>query len=391
MGRIVIENITKEFAGPHGERIRAVKELSLTVEDGQLLVIVGPSGCGKTTTLRLIAGLERPDRGTILIDGQSLDGVPAGKRDVAMVFQNQSLFPHLTVFQNLALGLVLRKLPGAQIEERVREAARMLDLTALLQRRPAALSGGECQRVALGRALARKPRVFLLDEPLSNLDAPMRLQLRGEIARLRRRLAATMILVTHDQAEAMAMADTVAVMNQGRLEQVAPPQEVYCRPANRFVAGFIGSPPMNFFEGLLAQNNGRLCFQERTLKDAGFSVLLDELPSDGLRHYLGKPITMGLRPEHLLQAKRGDGRTPVEAVLERVEPAGAESLHYYSSVNHCFVARAPAGTGAVAGQRAMLAFETSRALFFDPATGLALGAQVPGAAGAAADGMIGTS
>ncbi len=372
MGPIVIENVSKEFHDARGQRIAAVKEFSLTIENGQLLALVGPSGCGKTTVLRLIAGLEKPDRGAIFMDGKSLEGVSAGDRDVAMVFQNQSLFPHLTVFQNLALGLRLRKVPNAQIEQRVNEAAQLLNLTPLLQRRPAALSGGESQRVALGRALARKPRVFLLDEPLSNLDAPMRLQLRGEIARLRRRLGTTMIFVTHDQAEAMAMADAVAVMHQGRLEQVAPPLELYRRPANRFVAGFFGSPPMNFFDGSLAQSDGGLCFHERATNGAGFSAALGELQSNALGKHAGKAITLGLRPEHIVLAENARGS--VAALLDRVEPAGAESLHYYSTGGHSFVARISSAKSATAGEPASLFFDAGHALFFDPSTGSAIGA-----------------
>jgi multiple sugar transport system ATP-binding protein len=224
MGRLILENVTKIFSGPRRQKIAAAQELSLKAEDGELLAIVGPSGCGKTTALRLIAGLETPDAGNILLDGRPLAGVPPQDRDVAMVFQDHALFPHLTVFDNMALGLRLRKFPRAETAARVNAAAEMLGLKALLERRPAELSGGECQRAALGRALVRHPRVFLLDEPLSNLDAPLRLQLRGEIARLQRQMAATMIFVTHDQAEALALADTVAVMKDGAVQQQARPR-----------------------------------------------------------------------------------------------------------------------------------------------------------------------
>src|SRR5580693_5248102 len=261
MARLVLENVSKWFAGPRRENVGAVSRMQLSVEDHEFLVIVGPSGCGKTTTLRLIAGLETPDEGVIWLDGKSLAGVPPRDRDVAMVFQNHALLPHLTVFENLAFGLMLRRFPKDEIARRVRAAADMLSLTPLLERKPPALSGGECQRVALGRAMVRQPKVFLFDEPLSNLDAPMRLLLRGEIAALRRRAGAMMIYVTHDQAEAMALADRVAVMKDGALQQTSAPMELYCHPANRFVAGFIGSPPMNFFHGTLAQENGSIIFQ----------------------------------------------------------------------------------------------------------------------------------
>src|SRR5580658_6257753 len=261
MARLVLENVSKRFAGPRRENVGAVCRLHLAVQDHEFLVIVGPSGCGKTTTLRLIAGLEMPDEGTISLDGKSLAGVLPRDRDVSMVFQNHALLPHLTVFENLAFGLMLRRFHKEEIARRVRAAADVLHLAPLLERKPPALSGGECQRVALGRAMVRQPQVFLFDEPLSNLDAPMRLQLRAEIAALRRRAGAMMIYVTHDQAEAMALADRVAVMKEGALQQTAAPMDLYRRPANRFVAGFMGSPPMNFFQGALARDNGAVVFQ----------------------------------------------------------------------------------------------------------------------------------
>jgi multiple sugar transport system ATP-binding protein len=371
MARLVLEKLAKYFSGARREKIGAVRGLDLTVEDGELLAIVGPSGCGKTTTLRLIAGLETPDAGNIFLDGKSLAGVAPKDRDVAMVFQHHALFPHLTVWENLALGLRLRQFPRAQIQERVKGAAEMLGLTAMLERRPTELSGGECQRAALGRALVRRPRVFLLDEPLSNLDAPLRLQLRGEIARLRRRLGATMIFVTHDQAEALALADWVAVMRDGAAQQVARPLELYQRPASRFVAGFIGSPPMNFFEGALAETNGALVFQERAGAGPAFSVVLTN--TGAWRQHAGRAMTLGLRPEHILTAAEGQGSGRVQAVLERVEPAGAESLFYFSTGNHSFVARRPAEGAAKAGASVALRFNMDHARFFDPVTGAAVG------------------
>jgi multiple sugar transport system ATP-binding protein len=372
MGRLVLENVTKTFSGPRRQQIRAVRELSLKAEDGELLAIVGPSGCGKTTTLRLIAGLETPDAGTILLDGKPLAGVSPEDRDVAMVFQEHALFPHLTVFENVALGLRLRHVPSAETGARVKAAAELLGLTALLERRPAELSGGECQRAALGRALARHPRVFLLDEPLSNLDAPLRLQLRGEIARLRRRLGATMIFVTHDQAEALALADAVAVMKDGALQQLAPPREVYRRPASRFVAGFIGSPPMNFFEGALAEKNGALIFHERAGPGPCFSVSLDGNRSGALRPYAGRAVTLGLRPEHIALAAPDDGRELVRAGLERVEPAGADSLLYFSTGSHAFIARGPGDDFPKTTGALPLHFNMEHARFFDAATGAAI-------------------
>src|SRR5580658_2428084 len=335
MARLVLENVSKRFAGPRRENVGAVCRLHLAVQDHEFLVIVGPSGCGKTTTLRLIAGLETPDEGTISLDEKSLAGVPPRDRDVAMVFQNHALLPHLTVSENLAFGLMLRRFPKDEIARRVREAADILNLTPLLERKPPALSGGECQRVALGRALVRQPKIFLFDEPLSNLDAPMRLQLRAEITALRRRAGAMMLYVTHDQAEAMALADRVAVMRDGALEQTAAPLDLYRRPANRFVAGFIGSPPMNFFQGKLARNNGAIVF-------LGGNENKLEIPVDGaitpaLTARLGQAITLGLRPEQIGEDRNG----PVAAVVERVEAAGAENFVYCSTQGVPLVLRTP--------------------------------------------------
>jgi multiple sugar transport system ATP-binding protein len=246
MARVVIENLTKVFHGPAGEIIRAVDGVTLAIEDQEFLVLVGPSGCGKTTTLRLIAGLEEATHGTISIAGQIVTDAVPKDRDVAMVFQNHALFPHLSAYENIAFGLRLRKCPSAEIERRVMEASEMLGLNGCLKRRPEELSGGQRQRVAIGRAIVRRPRLFLFDEPLSNLDAPLRAQMRDEIAALHAQLNATIIYVTHDQVEAMTLGDRVAVMQAGVIQQVGEPVELYRRPANPFVAGFIGAMPMNF-------------------------------------------------------------------------------------------------------------------------------------------------
>lgn len=366
MARVEFEHVAKEFTGSRHERIGAVRDLNLTVADGELLVIVGPSGCGKTTTLRLLAGLETPDQGVIRLDGQPLNGVAPRDRDVAMMFQNHALLPHLTAFENMAFGLMLRKFPRAEITSRVRKAADMLNLAALLERRPAELSGGECQRVALGRALVRQPKVFLLDEPLSNLDAPMRLQLRSEIAAVRRQTGATMIYVTHDQAEAMALADRVAVMKDGAVQQVAPPSELYRRPASRFVAGFIGAPPMNFFTGSIGRDNGSWQFRG---EDPGGLILPVAL--ERANGCAGRAVILGLRPEHITPGAGG----AVSATLERVEPAGPESLLYLSLGGHNFVARAAAFAG-TPGTAVPLSFQMSEAHFFDAATGAAVRGEI---------------
>jgi multiple sugar transport system ATP-binding protein len=334
----------------------------LTVQDGEFLVIVGPSGCGKTTTLRLIAGLESPDTGELRLDGKSLAGVAARDRDMAMVFGNHALLPHLTVSENLGFGLMLRKFPKDEIATRVNAAAEMLGLAPLLRSRPPALSAGECQRVALGRALVRQPRIFLFDEPLSNLDAPMRVQLRAQIAAVHRRAGAMTIYVTHDQAEAMALADRIAVMKDGALQQISSPLELYRRPVNRFVAGFMGSPPMNFFEGTIVQRNGSAVFR------GGFEVTLGaggaKLPGQAGE----RRVTLGLRPEDIVEGKGPS----LEAVVERVETTGLENIIYCSGGGGSFVSRLPADHAVKSGDRLTMQLNMNRAHFFDPESGAAL-------------------
>ena len=257
MASVTLAGVSKGF----GLESPAVRDLSLDVADGEFLVLVGPSGCGKSTTLRLVAGLEEPNKGEIFIGGELVNDVSPKDRDVAMVFQNYALYPHMTVFRNMAFGLLLRRYPKEEIRRRVGEAARILNITSLLDRKPKALSGGERQRVAVGRAIVRKPKVFLFDEPLSNLDAKLRVQMRNEISLLHKRLQTTMIYVTHDQMEAMTMGQRIAVMQEGRLLQVDAPLSLYRRPRTLFVAGFIGSPSMNFFPGDLSDEDGRIWFR----------------------------------------------------------------------------------------------------------------------------------
>ena len=368
MSRLILANVSKRFAGPRREKVGAVSCLNLAIEDNEFLVIVGPSGCGKTTTLRLIAGLETPDEGTISLDGNPLTVVAPRDRDVAMVFQNHALLPHLTAFENMAFGLMLRRVVKEEIARRVREAAEVLNLAALLERKPPALSGGECQRVALGRAMVRQPKVFLFDEPLSNLDAPMRLQLRAEIAKLRQRTGAIMLYVTHDQAEAMALADQVAVMKDGAIVQRAPPAQIYRYPANRYVAGFVGSPPMNFFEGTLANQNGSMIFQ-----GGNGSKLAIPLPGEAaqkLQTHIGQPVTLGLRPEHIGEGHGNTGQ--VQFVVERVEAAGSENFVYCSYHGESLVMKTPVTRSARSGNTVTLRFDTQEAHFFNSATGQAL-------------------
>ena len=296
---------------PNG--FRAVHGVDLHISDGEFVVLVGPSGCGKSTLLRMVAGLERVTGGEIHIGGQRVNDLEPAERNIAMVFQNYALYPHMTVYDNMAYGLRNRRTPKAEIERRVQEAARILELEALLARKPRLLSGGQRQRVAMGRAIVREPAVFLFDEPLSNLDAKLRVQMRIEIKRLQRSLDTTSIYVTHDQVEAMTMADRLVVINAGVAEQIGSPLEVYERPATRFVAGFIGSPAMNFMEAKLSSDGRRLCL-------AGDAELeLAGKPPDAA---LGQPVTVGVRPEHL----KIDTSGPLGMEVELSEPLGAETL-----------------------------------------------------------------
>jgi multiple sugar transport system ATP-binding protein len=296
MAEIVLDDITKVFA----DGTEAVSSLDLSIGDGEFMVLVGPSGCGKTTALRMVAGLEAISRGTIRIGDRVVNTVPPKERDIAMVFQNYALYPHMTVYDNMAFGLKLQKVPKQEIDQRVREAGRILGLDELLKRKPKALSGGQRQRVAMGRAIVRQPRAFLMDEPLSNLDAKLRVQMRSEIARIQRELGVTTIYVTHDQVEAMTMGDRVAVLRKGVLQQVDTPQSLYEQPINLFVAGFIGSPAMNLVEANLTSSNGSLAVDV-----GGFRLPVpDEVVASrpALRSYEGRKIVLGLRPEDMEDA-----------------------------------------------------------------------------------------
>jgi multiple sugar transport system ATP-binding protein len=379
VARIVIEHLTKVFDGPGARSVRAVDDLSLAVGDKEFLVLVGPSGCGKTTTLRLLAGLEEPDSGSISIDGKGLAGVPPKDRDVAMVFQNYALYPHMTACDNMAFGLKLRKFPRSEIEQRVQEAARMLDLEGCLARRPKELSGGQRQRVALGRALVRRPRLFLFDEPLSNLDLQMRSHMRVEIARLHSRIGTTMIYVTHDQSEAMTLGNRVAVLKAGRLQQVAAPIQLYQHPANLFVARFIGSPPMNLFEGILIREVDALLFQEHGANapaaQTPLRLRLEDATASQMEGCLGKKVVFGIRPEHILHkihSTNARAERAVEALVEVVEPTGPETYLHLAGAAHPYIARFPSTDIVKPGEKVTITFDMRAAHFFDPETGLAI-------------------
>ena len=328
MAQVLLEDVYKVYPGG----IEAVKEANLAIQDQEFLVLVGPSGCGKSTTLRMIAGLEEITKGTIRIGDRVVNDVPPKDRDIAMVFQNYALYPHMTVYKNMAFGLKLRKYPRKEIDDRVKQAARILGITELLDRKPKALSGGQRQRVAVGRAIVRKPAAFLFDEPLSNLDAKLRVEMRRELKQLHHRLGSTMIYVTHDQIEAMTLGDRMAVMDVGLIQQVGEPLTIYDRPNNRFVAGFIGTPPMNFIEGELSQRNGATYFQGH-----GVTVRLPEELDANLRRdgSQASEVALGIRPEDIyVGGARPDlitEESTMDVEVAVVEPLGDEMILYLTA------------------------------------------------------------
>jgi multiple sugar transport system ATP-binding protein len=367
VAKVVIENLLKVYPEKTGPGVRAVNGINLTIEDREFMVLVGPSGCGKTTTLRMIAGLEDISGGTIAIDGQVVNRVLPKDRDIAMVFQNYALYPHMSVYDNMAFGLKLRKFPKHEIDARVREAAAMLGLENYLQRKPKALSGGQRQRVAVGRAIVRKPKVFLFDEPLSNLDAKMRVSTRSEISRLHARLGATMIYVTHDQVEAMTMGDRICVLKDGDIMQVAEPLTLYNQPANLFVAGFIGSPSMNFFSGTVHRAGNALSFVEGNPADTPLTLPLGAQA----QAYVDRPIILGLRPEDVSDAT-ADSAATAEAMVEIAEPMGAETFVHLNTGATAFIARVRPTAHFTIGQKTKVSFRTEKIHLFDPTTGQAI-------------------
>ena len=375
MAQVTIEKLVKTYPEKNGPGVTAVKGIDLTIQDREFMVLVGPSGCGKSTTLRMIAGLEEISGGEIAIDGKVVNNVLPKDRDIAMVFQNYALYPHMTVYENMAFGLKLRKFPKAEIETRVREAAAMLGLETYLERKPKALSGGQRQRVAVGRAIVRKPKVFLFDEPLSNLDAKMRVSMRTEISKLHARLGATMIYVTHDQVEAMTMGDRICVMKDGNIMQVAAPLELYNRPANLFVAGFIGSPPMNFFKGRIARAGGRLAFVEDNTSGAPLTLPLTEELAKRAAAHVDQAVVFGVRPESVhdaLTVASADPALTAEVKVEVSEPMGAETLLYLDTGATSFIARVRPTDRFDAGQKVKVTFDVDQAHLFEPQTEQAL-------------------
>ena len=357
MAVVTLDKLTKIYARGQAP---AADSVSLEVKDGEFMVLLGPSGCGKTTTLRMIAGLESISSGTLSIDGRAVNGVPAKDRDIAMVFQSYALYPHMNVKDNLAFGLKRRSVKRAEIERRVSDVAGVLGLAGLLDRKPHALSGGQRQRVALGRAIVRDPKVFLFDEPLSNLDAALRVSTRGEIAAIHRRLGATMIYVTHDQVEAMTMGTRICIMNEGHVSQVGAPLEVYRRPANTFVAGFLGNPPMNLLPATVTDAPGG-----RTLRISENTIVLPPPRSQGMS--AGRAVTFGIRPEHITrEADAGPASYALDVEVLRIEALGAETIvvAQISGIELAILARFAGEVDFRAGERCRLAVDLQKAHLF---------------------------
>jgi multiple sugar transport system ATP-binding protein len=366
MAQVKLKEVTKIYE----KDILAVSKVNLAVKDKEFLVLVGPSGCGKSTTLRIIAGLEDVTEGDVYISDKLMNNVLPKDRNIAMVFQNYALYPHMTVYENMAFGLKLRKYPQLEIDRRVKEGAAILGIEKLLERKPRELSGGQRQRVAVGRAIVRKPAVFLFDEPLSNLDAKFRVQMRTEIHKLHIRLQATMIYVTHDQIEAMTMGDRIAIMRDGVVHQVADPLTLYEKPVNKFVAGFIGTPPMNFMEGRIIKIDGRFYFDEGIFK----VKIIDEM-LDKLANYEGRRVLFGIRPQDIYDKLFVSDAPPeniVTATVEVVEPMGPEVYVYLNTGKNSFVARMGGHNKPQVNSDIDLVFDMSRIHFFDLQTEMAI-------------------
>jgi len=362
MAKVLMKNVKKVY----GANVIAVNNVNIEVQDKEFLVLVGPSGCGKSTTLRMVAGLEELTDGEIRIDEVLVNDVPPKDRDIAMVFQNYALYPHMSVFDNMAFGLKLRKYPKEEIKQRVYEAANILGIQDLLNRLPKELSGGQRQRVAVGRAIVRKPKVFLFDEPLSNLDAKLRVQMRAEISKLHTRLQATMIYVTHDQLEAMTMGDRIAVMKDGFVQQIADPLTLYEKPVNKFVAGFMGTPAMNFMEGTLNKKRTGVYFNEEN-----FEVRIPDNMVSKVEGHVGREVVLGIRPEDIHDKMAASNASPdntVNATVEVIEPLGAEGLLYLTTGKSPFIAKVSNYDQIEINQDIELVFNVQKAHVFDRET-----------------------
>ena len=368
MASVVLKNIYKKYPGG----VTAVNDFNLNITDKEFIVLVGPSGCGKSTTLRMIAGLEEITSGELLIDGKLVNDIAPKDRDIAMVFQNYALYPHMTVFENMAFGLKLRKTPKGEIKKRVTEAARILEIEHLLDRSIKALSGGQRQRVALGRAIVREPKVFLMDEPLSNLDAKLRVQMRIEISKIHQRLGATIIYVTHDQTEAMTLGTRIVVMKDGVVQQVDTPQNLYQKPGNLFVAGFMGSPQMNFLDAVISEKGGNLI-----AKVGEHELVIPAAKAKALKDggYVGKTVVLGIRPEDIHDSQmfiEASPSVPMTSTVKVYELLGAEVFLYFDVDGTQITARVDPRTTAKTGDPIKFAFDMEKSHFFDKETELTI-------------------
>lgn len=355
MAELRLNNVTKVF----DKKVYACRDITFDVRDREFAVLLGPSGCGKTTILRLIAGLENPDAGEIFIENELINETPPSKRDIAMVFQNYALYPHMTAADNMSFGLRMRGLPKSEAADRVKAAADILEITGLLDRKPRQLSGGERQRVALGRALVRQPKVFLFDEPLSNLDAKLRVQMRAELARIHKRLEATIVYVTHDQVEALTLGAKIIVLKDGRIQQVSDPANLYQRPVNKFVAGFVGSPAMNFMTGQIRMDGEKIFFM-----DNEFRLALDKQ----FEKYRDRDVTIGIRPDDFSAVTGSD----LAILVDVIEPLGSAVYAYGRAGKNTIQARVPEGRTAVRGQSVSLKIDPGKIYLFDGKTDTAL-------------------
>ena len=363
MAEVLLKNICKIY----DEGVKAVNDVNIEIKDKEFVVLVGPSGCGKSTTLRMVAGLEDISSGELYIDGKLVNDVPPKDRDIAMVFQNYALYPHMTVYDNMAFGLKIRKFPKEEIDARVREAAKILDIEELLDRKPKALSGGQRQRVAVGRAIVRKPKVFLFDEPLSNLDAKLRVQMRAEISGLHNRLQATMIYVTHDQVEALTMADKIVVMKLGVIQQIGGPLELYNNPDNKFVAGFIGSPPMNFMVCDVEVEG-----EDVYINEGDFRLKVTPTQAKLLKAYAGKKVTFGIRPEDVSHSESAVANATIDGIVSVVEPLGSETHVFVSTAKNQITGKIDPSVIVKVDEKISLLPNMEKAKFFDFDTELAI-------------------
>jgi multiple sugar transport system ATP-binding protein len=363
MAKVELKGVAKVYEGS----VRAVDNANIVIDDTEFVVFVGPSGCGKSTTLRMIAGLEDISEGEVYIDGDLVNNVPPKDRNIAMVFQNYALYPHMTVYDNMAFGLKIRKVDKKEIDRRVHEAARTLDIEKLLDRKPRQLSGGQRQRVAVGRAIVRNPKVFLFDEPLSNLDAKLRVTMRAELIELHNRLNATMIYVTHDQIEAMTMGDKIVVMKDGKVQQIGSPLYLYNQPINKFVAGFIGSPPMNFLSVKVTEENGAIMINE-----GSFKIKTSPNHAQYLKPYVGKDVYFGIRPEDLIHTTKGAGDTTFASKVTVIEPLGAEIHLWTTTPTQPMVARVPPSINIHIDDTVYYEPNMDKARFFDKETEMAI-------------------